>query len=710
MGMTLVLAEKPSAARNFAKALGGNSGTFGGEEYEICALRGHILELVPPPEQVGDELRERYRKWSLDRLPWDMNDMAWRKTTRGDVAEVVSRLRGACARADEVAIATDDDPSGEGELLAWEALDLVGWHGRTTRMYFTDEAPKSVQTAFRERREIPSMEQDGDWAKAWCRERWDFMSMQLTRAATCVAKSQGFGTVVRQGRLKSVIVWLVGEQQRAYESYKKVPFFEARFKDENGVTYAVPEEDAERFATAAEVDLSRLRESDVVCDSRTMRRKAPGRLLDLAGLSAVLATKGFKPKEILDTYQKMYEDQVVSYPRTEDKQITPEQFDELLPLAADIAGVVGVDPSLLTHREPRKTHVREGGAHGANRPGPSVPTSLDALSKYGPSARAIYETLARNYLAMLAEDYEYEQVKGHVKDFPSFVGKTNVPVKPGFKAVFDADDASSDEADEEETRDLGRRATPFAYEGANKRPQRPTQKWLKSRLERHNVGTGATRVSTLADISADGSEKSLLKNKKGVLSLTDCGKVSHALLSGCEIASPEATEALFSAMEEVGRFERDGDEVVRGISDLVTHDLEAMRANAGRLAGLGVDLSGGRSAVGRCPRCGEPVVKSRSGKVYFCTSRKSRRREDGSWELVAEGCGFKFSSSVCGKRLSDKQAASLLEGKTVRMSGLKSKSGKTFSAGVRASRDSEGGTELVFDAAGKSRPKRRGRR
>ena len=74
----------------------------------------------------------------------------------------------------------------------------------------------------------------------------------------------------------------------------------------------------------------------------------------------------------------------MSYPRTEDKEVTPEQFGELLPFVDKIAGVVGVDTSLLSHRTARKTHVKEGGAHGANRPGINVPESLAGLEKgYG---------------------------------------------------------------------------------------------------------------------------------------------------------------------------------------------------------------------------------------------------------------------------------------------------------------------------------------
>ena len=140
---------------------------------------------------------------------------------------------------------------------------------------------------------------------------------------------------------------------------------------------------------------------------------APPKLLDLAALSSMLVGKGVKAKLTLATYQKMYEDQVVSYPRTEDKTITPEQFNELAPLVDRIAGVVGVDAGLLTHRQPRSTHVKAQGAHGANRPGPKVPASLDEVeSRYGNAGRLIYETLAKNYLAMLARGLPLRAAEG----------------------------------------------------------------------------------------------------------------------------------------------------------------------------------------------------------------------------------------------------------------------------------------------------------
>src|SRR5699024_1646152 len=120
-------------------------------------------------------------------------------------------------------------------------------------------------------------------------------------------------------------------------------------------------------------------------DSVIKRTKGPGKLLDLQGITGILAPKGFKPDEVIKTYQAMYQDGIVSYPRTEDTFITHEQFKDLSQSIDKIAQVVGVDISLLTHRQPRKTHVKTGAAHGANRPGKKVPSSLSSLSKYGAS-------------------------------------------------------------------------------------------------------------------------------------------------------------------------------------------------------------------------------------------------------------------------------------------------------------------------------------
>lgn len=129
--MELILAEKPSAARNFAKALGGKTGNYAGTEYKITNLRGHVMGLLPPDKQVPTEKVEFYKSWDLENLPWNLNDFAWKKGILSGCKDIISGLRDELKEADCVVIATDVDPSGEGELLAWEALEKCGWRGPT---------------------------------------------------------------------------------------------------------------------------------------------------------------------------------------------------------------------------------------------------------------------------------------------------------------------------------------------------------------------------------------------------------------------------------------------------------------------------------------------------------------------------------------------------------------------------------------------------
>jgi len=572
--MTIALiAEKPSQAKNFAEALGGMKGTYQGDDYVIVSVRGHLYELVDPSLMVDPSLLNKYKSWELENLPWNETDLDWKRKPREGATALLKELKVALSAVDDICIGVDHDPSGEGDLLAWMVLDELKLHHKNfTRMEFTDEAPASIQKAFAARRPIKSMMSEPAYLMADFRNRFDFLSMQFTRIAT---KAAGQRAVLRQGRLKSAMLVLVGDQLKAYNDYVKVPFFENRFKDENGVVYSNPNE--ANFPDQALVPNS-YGPSPVVLDSCTDKRQAPPRLLDLAGLSSILSTKGIKAALVLKTYQTMYEAKIVSYPRTEDKTVTSEQFNELLPLIDQIGAVVGADTSLLTQRTPRKTHVKNSGAHGANRPGPVVPVSLDALkAKYGPAAPLIYETLAKNYLAMLAEDYLYERQEGHVEKYPTFKGAVNVPKSLGYKAVFNAAD---DGDDDENTAGLGTNADPFVHEGVNKRPEHPSMKWLMKQLEKRDVGTGATRTSTFADVTNEKTKFPLLSETRGKITMSEFGDMGYLMLPGTRIGDLGTTEFVQAEMKAVAAGTKTADEALTIVAEWVRDDIKTMQTNA----------------------------------------------------------------------------------------------------------------------------------
>lgn len=638
-----ILTEKPSAARNFAKALGGMSGTYKGEQYTIVNARGHLYEFISPSNQVVPALRSRYESWDLKNLPWNEKDFQWKREKKKDTADIIKNIKTVLSKCDEIVIATDVDPTGEGELLAWEILYEANIKAKKyTRMYFPDEAVGNIQKAFVSRQVISSMLQDNDYIKALYRSKFDFMSMQFTRIATACGDGK---SVLRQGRLKSAMVLLVGNGLKAVKEYKKIPFYQNKFRDENGVVYSSVKE----LSYPNKNDVPNIYSaSPVVVDKREMRSQAPPKLLDLAKLSSMLSSKGVKAKDVLNTYQKMYDNQVVSYPRTEDKFVTPGQFDELLPFIDKIAKVVNIDPRLLTHRTPRKTHVKNGGAHGANRPGINVPNSLDELKEqYGACAPMIYEILARNYLAILAEDYEYEFQKGHLQKYSDFTGSASIPKKMGYKAIFSDIDVEDENAN---GKGLGETASPFIYEGFPPKPPAPTMKWLMEQLEKNDVGTGATRTSIYADVTSESSKYPLLIEKKGKLSMSQYGDMSYILLRDTNIGNIKITEQLMSDMRDIASGKADPDVCLHRMQQLVIEDIQTMKKNS-------IDM---RKELG----------------VMSYTGREQKEKCTGVWAVT--GKEVSFTRKWGEHRFTDKECEDLLAGEEIEILGLKSAKGTAY--------------------------------
>lgn len=666
--MYVILTEKPSASRNFAKAYGGMQGTYDGQPYVIVNALGHLLEFKEPEDQVHDDYVDEFKSWDPHHMPWDIKQMSWQKTPiirqRGRKKEsmqsLIDDIKKEVNNSTAVVIATDVDPSGEGQLIAWEVLQAIGYTGPVKRIYFDDEEASSLQKAWANMKDLPNDPlKDGEYLKADVRSKWDFISMQLTRLTTTLARNAGYQTVVRQGRLKSVIVKLVADQEKARKNYKRTPFYEVRYEDEFGHKFARKigkddDTDGLRFPTEADAKADAKNFTDPgtpVEDSVTRRRTAPGKLLDLQGITGILAPRGFRPDEVISTYQKMYQDGIVSYPRTEDKFITPEQFKDLEKSVDQIADVVGLDKSLLTHRKARPTHVKNGAAHGANRPGKNVPKSLSGLvKKYGASAEAIYELLAKNSLAMFGEDYVYDSVKAHIKEHPTFTTTFSIPVEQGFREIFDTEKESNDEHESDEsTNQLGKQASIFVHEGANQKPATPTIKWLSRQLEKYDVGTGATRASTIPAVS--NGKTALLNEKKGVLSLTQTGDISAVFLEGSHIASPTVTERLFKAMEDVGKLKLDPDKVLKTAIDIVVHDKKIFTENQQKL---------------------QKTVGIAKGAL-----KGMEKKEKATGLYAPTGANISFNREFSSHRFTDAEVQTLLAGDIVNIA-LTAKSGSKY--------------------------------
>lgn len=658
--MQCILCEKPSAAKNYAVALGGYKGTYNGKQYTIVNSVGHLFAMPGPEYQVDKTLVEKYKTWEISNLPWSYKDLAFKKELRTDAKDVFEKIKTVAEKCDEFVIATDDDPTGEGTLLAneiIEALNLQGVH--YYRSFHVDESPKEIQKAMANLKDLGyNPKTDPDFIKSDFRSKWDFMSMQWTRVFTKLG--DGY-SVLRQGRLKSYMVWAVGEQISLAQGYKKIPYYENRFQDENGNYFASKNE--KQYNKKEDVPKGKYHESDVVLDKEEKKYTAPPALYDLNMLSASLAPKGFKSKQVLDTYQKMYENHIVSYPRTEDKTITPEQFNEFLMIADKVAKVVGIDAKLLTHKSPRKTHVVSAGSHGANRPSSNVPTSLEQIKKeYGECGSLIYQFLARNSLAMLCEDYEYIHQTGHIKDCPEFVGSANIPNKLGYKEIF------NDDKSQAQDKKLGQHASPVIYEGFPPKPSWPTAKWLANLLKKNDVGTGATRASIYAEVTEQKSKYPLLIDTKGKITMTQFGEASYKLLPNTHIGDVKLTENLQAQMREVAKGSAP-EQYLNEISKLILEDIKIVEQNSEKL-----ENSITQAAKCSCPKCKSQLKRLPFG--YACTQYEK--------DNPNSKCDFFICYKMYGGIITDANIEELItNGETTQNIKLKNKEGKSYTAKLK---------------------------
>ena len=296
----------------------------------------------------------------------------------------------------------------------------------------------------------------------------------------------------------------------------------------------------------------------------------------------------------------------------------------------------------------RSKHRATEAAHGANRPGVKVPSSLESLSKYGPSAQAIYRTLALNYLAILGEDYQFDRVTAELKLYPDFKTGFNVPVQLNYKAIFDDNDSDDDSNSVSDV--VGPEAEPFVYQGANPKPTRPSADWIGKFLEKHNIGTGATRLGVQAQLTS--GKNAFIKDQKGFYTLTQPGTIAAVLVRDSWIGSPNITKQLFDHMDEVGKLNESPAIVVNSATRVIEHDLPIILKNSRELTQF--------------------VGKQVKATKKYAAKPKTKGQ-------LTNGKAVEFSSTWGGHKFTEGEIQQLLAGQVISFAA-KSKAGKAYTA------------------------------
>jgi DNA topoisomerase III len=720
MGKTLVIAEKPSVARDLAAALPGSfkqakdKTHLVGDEYVVTWAVGHLVGLAEP-----DAYDPKLKKWRFADLPILPEEF---KLVPND--DRAAKQLGAIHRLmadDEIdQIVNACDAGREGELIFAYLYDTAPVEKPVRRLWLSSMTKRAIQEAFEQLR--PSEEMKSLEAAARSRSEADWVvGMNATRAASIRLRA-AFDGAVSLGRVQTPTLALVARREEEIRSFKPEPYWlvEGRFAASGERNYLGRYLGGKRLPTEAEakaiVEDCTGQPGEITKLEKKEERERPQLLYDLTSLQRHANTLyGFSARRTLAAAQRLYEEhKAVTYPRTNSRFLTGDMVAEIKPTAElvgrNAAYARGAQYVTSLERLPlqRVVNDRKVEDHHA-----IIPTrSEHELGRMGQDELKVYDLVAKRFLAVFHPDavFERTRVETTVRE-NVFRTSGRRLIEPGWKAVY-REEAAPDRPDDDSGGDQllprlaqGERVETRSVESLRKETQPPRRftdasllaametagrevedPELREAMKDSGIGTPATRASIIERLVDVG----YLEREGRALVATEKGIQVIRLLNGHPLTSPELTG---NWEKRLGLIEHGEDTRPAFMRDIATFTMETVQ-ELDKLKGVRIE----RAKLGPCPVCGREITENRKG--YSC------------WSRGDPGCGFVIWKRKAGKSLPVAVATELIEslrasreagerpgvGRTAKpVTGFRGRSGRTFRAKLKLEQDEEGRWRVDFD-------------
>ncbi len=445
---SLVIAEKPSVARDIARVLKCQKklpGAMEGGQYVVTWALGHLVTLADP-----EGYDAKYKEWKMESLPMipEKMQLVVIKQSAKQYAAVKAQLH----RKDvgEIIIATD--AGREGELVARWILEKAGSRKPVKRLWISSVTDKAIREGFGHLKDGREYIPLYDAAVARAEADW-LVGINATRALTCKYNAQ-----LSCGRVQTPTLAMIAAREEEIRKFKPEAYYGITLRtksmvwnwqdEKSGSSRTFQREKAEQIAGK----LKNAKLTVVSVQKKAKQSQAPG-LYDLTELQREANKRfGFSAKDTLNTMQRLYENhKVLTYPRTDSRYISTDIVDTLkerLKACAvgpykKLAGALIMKPIRVNKSFVDNAKVSD---HHAIIPTEQY-VQMDHMSV---DERKIYDLVVRRFLAVLYPAFEYEQttLKAKAKE-EIFTAKGKVVKSLGWKAVYE--DMSVDEEDEEDS-------------------------------------------------------------------------------------------------------------------------------------------------------------------------------------------------------------------------------------------------------------------
>ena len=659
---TLVVAEKPSVARDIARVLGakdrGENSLIGGG-YVVTWALGHLVTLKEP-----QELDERYTRWRAEDLPILPEKMETKviKKTRSQFLSVKKWMNDK--ETQNIICATDS--GREGELIFRTAYNLNNCRKRVKRLWISSMEDAAILQGFDNLRD--GAEYDNLYVSALCRSKADWLvGINATRLFSVM-----YHRTLNVGRVVSPTLALLVQREAEINAFQPESFYTVHL-DFDGFSAAGErmKEQAEAERLAGDCNCKTAAVTSVVQTKKT--EKAPA-LYDLTTLQRdANRLLGYTAQQTLDYLQSLYEKKLCTYPRTDSRYLTDDMEGGVNALALCCAGICGTEPPAAVCSGQVCSSKKVSDHHAVVPTMAAGETDLEALPA---GEREILRLVSRQVLMAVSAPFVCLETEARLDcGGNAFAAKGKTILHMGWRAYTEKgkQDSTLPELSEGQMLSV---SSCEVKEGKTTPPKHFTEDTLLSAMEtagkedmpedaeRKGLGTPATRAAVIEKLVATGFAERRKAKKAVRLVPTEAG-VSLITVLPEQLQSPLLTAEWEHRLKEIECGELGADEFLTGICDMVA----ALVRDAAPVDGSEVLFPSGRPVVGKCPRCGAEVTESKNG--YFCERRSCKF---GLWRDNRFLAAKKIS-------LTKKMASSLLTQGRAYASGIYSeKTGKTYNA------------------------------
>ena len=667
MSKFLVIAEKPSVAQSYAKNLSAYKREDGYLEGESCIVSwclGHLAEYAQP-----EEYDPKYEKWQFDDLP--ILPEAWKLKVSKDKKKQFEVIKTLMNRSDVEYLVNGCDAGREGELIFQRVYVLAGCRKPVKRLWISSMEDAAIQKGFQ------TMKSEEEYKNlcmaAVCRAQADWLiGMNGTRAYT----TRYFKRLV-VGRVQTPTLAMLAERQERIEHFQKEAFYKVALTD--GKLTVVSENIANEEAAELLAALCNGSTAVVTQMKKERKKSFPPKLYDLTSLQREANRYfGYTAKRTLDMLQELYEEKLVTYPRTDSQFVTEDMKDSVEELVEKMPVLLSfVDYGQLGHGIKRVINNAKVSDHHAILPTKEVVEK--GIADLPADKKNLMMLICQQLVQATGEEYLYEQTDITVKcQEHDFKARGKIPVQMGFKEVEKAFKQLCVKAEPVEEKEK-ETSIPAGYEEGMRlfsvkaektthytSPPKPFNedtllaametagnKEFDSETEKKGLGTPATRASIIEKLVSSGyaqrKGKQILPSTEG----KELVKVMPEYLKSAVMTAEWENQLLLMEKGEITDTQFMGEitSLVRKILEVCREIPEEERRR----------FQIEREVIGKCPVCGCDVFEGKQN--FYCSNRQC------DFALWKEN---RFLGNM-EKNLDKKMARELLDKACTHVKGLYSK-------------------------------------